>query len=65
MTLNFVQNEGLTTNNNPSFPGVSSSKNIPRERQRPVASHRQTLSLNVVQLVLIEIRTYNISGDRH
>ena len=32
---------------------------------RPVGSHWQTLSHNVVHLALIEIRTQNISGDRH
>jgi len=31
-----------------------------RENHRPVASHRQTLSHNVVHLALIEIRTHNI-----
>ena len=31
----------------------------------PVTSHWQTLSHNVVHLVLIEIRTHNTSGDRH
>jgi hypothetical protein len=36
-----------------------------RENHRPVASHWQTLSHNVVHLALIEIRTHNISGDRH
>jgi hypothetical protein len=36
----------------------------PRENHRPVASHRQTLSHNVVHLALIEIQTQNISGDR-
>ena len=36
----------------------------PRENQRPVASHWQTSSHNVVHLALIEIRTH-ISGDRH
>ena len=35
------------------------------ENHRPVASHWQTLSHNVVHLALIEIRTHNISGDRH
>jgi hypothetical protein len=35
----------------------------PRENYRPVASHWQTLSHNVVHLALIEIRTHNISGD--
>jgi hypothetical protein len=35
------------------------------ENHRPVASHSQTLSHNVVHLALIEIRTHNISGDRH
>jgi len=35
------------------------------ENHRPVASNRQTLSHNVVHLALIEIRTHNISGDRH
>ena len=33
------------------------------ENHRPVASHWQSLSLNVVYLALIEIRTHNISGD--
>jgi hypothetical protein len=37
----------------------------PGENHRPVASHWQTLSQNVVYLALIEIRTHNISGDRH
>ena len=32
---------------------------------QPVASHWQTLSHNFVHLTLIEIRTHNISGDRH
>ena len=36
---------------------------IPVGNQRPVASHWQTLSHNVVQLALIEIRTHNICGD--
>jgi hypothetical protein len=35
----------------------------PRENQRPFASHWQALSHNSVHLVLIEIRTHNISGD--
>ena len=35
------------------------------ENHRPVASPWQTLSHNVVHLALIEIRTHNISGDRH
>jgi hypothetical protein len=37
----------------------------PRENHPPVASHGQTLSHNVVNLTLIEIRTHNISDDRH
>jgi hypothetical protein len=37
----------------------------PGEKQRPVASHCQTLSHSFVHLALIEIRTHNISGDRH
>jgi hypothetical protein len=36
-----------------------------RENHRLVTSHCHTLSHNVVHLALIEIRTYNISGDRH
>jgi hypothetical protein len=36
---------------------------VPGENHRPVASHWQTLSHNVVHLALIEIRTQNISGD--
>ena len=35
------------------------------ENRRAVASHWQTLSHNVVHLVLIEIRTHSISCDRH
>ena len=35
----------------------------PRKKHWPVASHWQTLSHNVVNLALIEIRTHNISGD--
>jgi hypothetical protein len=38
---------------------------VPGENHRPVANHWQTLSHNVLHLVLIEIRTHNISGDRH
>ena len=34
----------------------------PKEKHRPVASHWQTLSHNVVLLALIEIRTHNIRG---
>ena len=37
----------------------------PEENRRPVASHGQTLSHNVVHLALIEFQTDNISGDRH
>ena len=37
----------------------------PGENHWPVASHWQTLSHNVVHLALFEIRTHNISGDRH
>ena len=36
----------------------------PGENHRPVASHWQTLSHNVVHLALTEIRIHNISGDR-
>ena len=35
------------------------------EDHRPIASHWQALSHNVVHLALIEIRTHNISGDWH
>ena len=38
---------------------------VPGENHRLVGSHWQTLSHNVVHLGLIEIRTHNISGDRH
>jgi hypothetical protein len=34
-----------------------------KENHRPVASHWQTWSHNVVHLALIKIRTHNISGD--
>ena len=37
----------------------------PGKNHWPVASHRQTLSHNVVHLAPIEIRNYNISGDWH
>ena len=37
----------------------------PLENHRLVASHRLSLSYNVVHLALIEIRTHNTSGDRH
>ena len=37
----------------------------PGENHRPVVSHLQTISHNVVHLALVEIRIYNISGDRH
>jgi hypothetical protein len=36
-----------------------------RENHRPATSKRQTWSHNVVHLVLSEIQTHNISGDRH
>ena len=35
------------------------------EKNRPAASHWQTLSHNVVHLVLSGIRTHNVNGDRH
>ena len=38
---------------------------IPGENYSPAASHRQTLSHDVVNLALVDIRTHNISGDRH
>ena len=40
---------------------------IPGENHRPAASHRQTLSHNVVSSThcLGGIRTHNFSGDRH
>jgi hypothetical protein len=37
----------------------------PGKNHRPVASHWETLSHNVVHIALIEIRTSNISGGRH
>jgi len=37
----------------------------PGENHRPVASHWQTWSHNVVHFALIKIRTDNISGDEH
>ena len=37
----------------------------PGENHRPVESQWQTFSHNVVHLALIEIRTHNISDDRH
>ena len=37
----------------------------PGENHQLVESYWQTLSHNIVHLALIEIRTHNISGDRH
>jgi hypothetical protein len=48
-----------------SFNLLVKETRVPGENHRPVASHWQTLSHNVLHLVLIEIRTHNISGDRH
>jgi hypothetical protein len=38
-----------------------------RENQRPAASHKQTLSHNVVSStpLLSRIQTHNVSGDMH
>jgi len=40
---------------------------VPGENHWPAASHRQTLSHNVLSSTphLGRIRTYNVSGDRH
>jgi len=40
---------------------------VPRENHRPITSHWQTLSHNVVSSAprLSGIRTHNFSGDRH
>jgi hypothetical protein len=40
---------------------------VPRENHRPVASHLQTLSQNVVSSTprLSGIRTHNVSSDMH
>jgi hypothetical protein len=40
-------------------------KHFTYENHWPVASHCQNLSHNVVHLALIEIRIYNIRGERH
>jgi len=37
----------------------------PGENIRTVANHSQELSHHVVRLALIDMRTHNISGDRH
>jgi hypothetical protein len=37
----------------------------PGENHRSAASHWQTFSHNIVHLASIEIRTHNISSDRH
>jgi hypothetical protein len=40
---------------------------VPGENHQPVASHRQTLSHNIVSSTprLSRIRTHKVSGDRH
>ena len=38
---------------------------VPRTNNRPLASHWQTLSHNVVHLDVDEIPTHNINGGRH
>ena len=40
---------------------------VPGKNHRPATSHKQTLSRNVVSSTprLSEIRTHNVSGDRH
>jgi hypothetical protein len=38
---------------------------VPAENHRLVASHRQTLSHNIVHLAQIKIRTHNISGSMY
>ena len=46
-------------------PPISEETEGPGTNHRPVVSHWQTLLHNVVHLALIEIRTHNVSGDRH
>jgi hypothetical protein len=38
---------------------------VPGENHQPVAGHWKAFSHNVVHFPLIEIRTHNVSGDRH
>ena len=49
-----------------SFSLVEDTR-VPRENHKPVASHWQILSLKVVSSAphLGEVRTHNVSGDRH
>jgi hypothetical protein len=44
---------------------LGSETEMRRENHRPVQSHCQTLSHNVVNLAMVEIRTHNFSGGVH
>jgi hypothetical protein len=64
VTLNTIGKTNKQTNKQTktSDKKLRNETGEPGENHRPVASHRQTLSHNVVDLILIEIRTHNIRG---
>ena len=49
------------------FHGMVEETGLPGEHYRPIETHCQTLSLNVVSTTprLSGVRTYNVSGARH
>jgi hypothetical protein len=64
---NFFKDVGGYVEHSRLSTRADTSDGMAGENHRPVASHRQTLSHNVVSSTprLKGIRTHNVSGDRH